>query len=203
MLVLALLQGWAMRQLNFVLAYPQANIKADIFMELPQGFRKGGLHKTHCLQLLKNLYRGKNLGRLWYLHLVKGLRSIGFRPSLVDDCLFYGNQTAILVYVDNCIVVAWTKAEIDNVVKELKNANFDVTDKGNTCNYLGVRVDKRADGTLRLTQPHLILSILEDLQLGEGSKPCVSPAANTVLLHKHLDALPHTERWDYCSVVGS
>ena len=106
------------------------------------------------------------------------------------------------MYVDNCIVVAWTKAEIDNVVKELKNANFDVTDKGNICNYLGVRVDKRADGTLRLMQPHLILSILEDLQLGEGSKPCVSPAANTVLLHKHLDAPPHTERWDYCSVVG-
>ena len=37
-IVLALLHGWATRQLDFVLAYPQADIEADVFMELPQGF---------------------------------------------------------------------------------------------------------------------------------------------------------------------
>ena len=50
--------------------------------------------------------------------------------------------------MDDCIVVAWTNAEIDNVVEELKNANFDVADKGHICNYLRVQVDKRPDGTL-------------------------------------------------------
>ena len=36
-LILSLIMGWHMRSLDFVMAYPQADIKMDIFMHVPGG----------------------------------------------------------------------------------------------------------------------------------------------------------------------
>jgi hypothetical protein len=36
-IVFGILFGWALRQADFVMAYPQAPIKMDMYMELPQG----------------------------------------------------------------------------------------------------------------------------------------------------------------------
>ena len=38
MIILAIMQLWAMQQINFVQVYTQAPIKHDMYMELPQGF---------------------------------------------------------------------------------------------------------------------------------------------------------------------
>ena len=37
-LILALIHGWHTRQLDFVLAYPQAPVECDLYMEIPKGF---------------------------------------------------------------------------------------------------------------------------------------------------------------------
>ena len=37
MIVMGIIFNWALRQVDFVMAYPQAPIEADIYMELPQG----------------------------------------------------------------------------------------------------------------------------------------------------------------------
>jgi hypothetical protein len=53
-------------------------------MELPMGIEtKYGNRKMHVLKLLKNLYGQKQAGRVWNQHLVKGLKSIGFKQSKV------------------------------------------------------------------------------------------------------------------------
>ena len=80
-LALTLLFGWYSRQIDFVLAYPQADMRSEVFMEFPPGMRRGNLHRTHCLKLLKNLYGGKNSGRIWYEHLKEGLEKLGFHPE--------------------------------------------------------------------------------------------------------------------------
>jgi hypothetical protein len=49
-----------MRQVDFVLAYTQADIEFNMYMELPAGIEtKYGNGKTHILKLLKNLYSQK------------------------------------------------------------------------------------------------------------------------------------------------
>jgi hypothetical protein len=58
-LVLTLLNGWCTRQVDFVLAFPQADIECPIHMEIPRGFKFEGSRKTHCLALKKNLYGAK------------------------------------------------------------------------------------------------------------------------------------------------
>jgi Reverse transcriptase (RNA-dependent DNA polymerase) len=55
-LVQTLINGWHTRQLDFVLAYPQADVECDLYLEIPQGFEFEGSRKTHCLKLIKNLY---------------------------------------------------------------------------------------------------------------------------------------------------
>ncbi len=39
MIIFGIIFGWALRQVDFVMAYPQAPIKMDIYMELPQSTR--------------------------------------------------------------------------------------------------------------------------------------------------------------------
>jgi hypothetical protein len=90
LIVIGILFGWALRQVDFIMAYPQAPIECDMYMELPQGIRTSeGDSKDYVLKLLKNFYGQKQAGRVWNEFLVEKLRSIGFQPSLIDDCVFY------------------------------------------------------------------------------------------------------------------
>ena len=49
-LILSLLLGWQSRQLDFIMAYPQAPAEMPLYMRLPQGYRHSGMsRKTHAL----------------------------------------------------------------------------------------------------------------------------------------------------------
>jgi len=65
MIVMGIIFYWALRQVDFVMAYPQAPIETDFYMELPQGIQtKTGNSKDHVLKLLKNIYGQKQAGRV-------------------------------------------------------------------------------------------------------------------------------------------
>jgi hypothetical protein len=74
-MTMAILSKWHTRQLDFVLAYTQADIERDLYMKLPPGFTIPGKtlleqdRKDYVLKLEKNLYGQKQAGRVWYLHL--------------------------------------------------------------------------------------------------------------------------------------
>jgi hypothetical protein len=54
-LILSILQNWHTRQLDFVLAYPQADVETEQYMEMPKGFDIGGHSRvSHVLKLIKN-----------------------------------------------------------------------------------------------------------------------------------------------------
>ena len=87
-MILLLIHGWKTRQVDFILAFPQADIECPMYMELPAGIKmkKGG--KTHVLQLIKNLYGQKQADRVWNRHLHSKLASIGFEQSKYNDFLY-------------------------------------------------------------------------------------------------------------------
>jgi hypothetical protein len=92
-----LILGLASKQIDFVMAYPQAPIEMDMFMELPTGIvTKFGNSKDYVLKLLRNLYGQKQAGRVWNEYLVSKLRSIGFTQSLIDECAFYRDNVILL-----------------------------------------------------------------------------------------------------------
>ncbi len=65
MIVFGIIFCWALRQVDFVMVYPQAPVETDIYMELPHGIKTvTGNSKDHVLKLLKNIYGQKQAGRV-------------------------------------------------------------------------------------------------------------------------------------------
>jgi hypothetical protein len=201
-LIIACIQGWHTRQLDFVLAYPQAPVECDLYMEIPKGFEIDGDRKQYALKLQKNLYGQKQAGRVWNQYLTKRLLKNGFTQSKVDECLFYYKRCVMLVYVDDTILCGPSKAEVDAVVDVLAT-HFDVEDQGDLNDYLGVKVEHLPNGKIKFTQPHLIDQILADLRLDQpGTKPAPTPALLTKILQPNEDGKPFDGNFHYRSVIG-
>ena len=196
-----ILNNWHTKQIDFVLAYPQADVECDLYIEIPQGFSMGGSRKTHCLKLIKNLYGSKAAGRVWQRHLFKGLDDLGFEQSQTDECVFYRGTTTFMVYTDDGIFCGPDKAEIQKCLDDLQ-LRFDITDEGDIDEYLGVQVTRHADGTISLTQPHLIDIIIADMGFRANTKGKPTPAPSTILVGRDKDGEPHSESWDYRSIIG-
>jgi hypothetical protein len=104
MIIFGIIFYWALCQVNFVMAYPQASIEMDIYMELPQGIQTAHRNsKDHMLKLEKNIYGQMQAGCVWNSFLVEKLLSIGFTTSLIDDCVFFCDDIIFMVYVDDGI----------------------------------------------------------------------------------------------------
>ena len=76
--VLAIIRGWRIRQIDFVLAYTQAPAEVPLYMKFPQGYDskylpEGVTKGSHVLKLLRNIYGNKAAGRVWNKYLDKGL----------------------------------------------------------------------------------------------------------------------------------
>ena len=203
-LILSVLQGWHTRQLDFVLAFPQADVESEQYMEMPKGFDVGGHSRSNnVLKLIKNIYGGRASSRIWTEHLKKGLIGMGFTQSTADPCVFYRGKLIFLHFVDDCICLSPNDPDIDKFIEDLKKAEFNVTDEGQLSDYLGVKVEKLPEGKIKLSQPHLIDRILEDLGLNLHNtveKP--TPALSTKIIGRDPDGLPFNEKWEYRSVIG-
>eukprot|EP00978_Attheya_sp_CCMP212_P035604 scaffold155678_cov30-Attheya_sp.AAC.2 len=88
-LILAIVNNWHTRQIDFVLAYPQADVECDMYMEIPRGFQlpAGENSKDYALKLRRNLYGAKQASRVWAQYLTKGLIARGSVQSKIDECV--------------------------------------------------------------------------------------------------------------------
>jgi hypothetical protein len=181
-------------------------------MEIPRGFTPPSDSEPYCLKLKKNLYGQKQAGRVWNKFLHKGLTELGFKQSSVDECVYYRNASILLCYVDDMILIDPSDKEIDKIIQQLRDLNFDVQDEGQIEDFLGIRIQQRKDGTIEMSQPHLIEQILQDLNLthkpGESlpskyaPKAVNIPATSTTTLERDPDGEDHNESWSYRSVIG-
>ena len=204
-LILSILLGWHSRQLDFVMAYPPVPAEMPLYMRLPQGYQRLRMtRKTHALKLICNVYGQKQAGRVWNKFMDKGMRDIGFTPSKFDPCLYYHGPVLFLVYIDDCIVFGQDTRAIDEVVMDLRSCSqqFTVDDQGDVGDFLGIQIQKQADGSVHLLQPQLIDSIIKDLHLQLGSNSKSTPVVTTTLLHKDADGPDMQPEFHYHSVMG-
>ena len=93
-MLLALINNYSIRHIDFVLAYPQAEIECNLHKKLLAGFETAkGNSRSYVLLIKCNLRGQKQADRVWNKHLVKGLKKIGFEPSKVDESVFYRGNT--------------------------------------------------------------------------------------------------------------
>ena len=208
-LLMAVMNNWPTRQIDYVLAYPQAKAERDdLFMEIPKGFDvKGKNPRDYALKLNRNLYGQKQAGRVWYKHLRKKLIQVGFLPSKIDECVFYKGRSIYILYTDDSILTGPDEKELDEIIQEMKAAELDLTVEGDISDFLGVKIARRPDGTVEMTQPHLIDQVIKALHLDQkpGQKPPTgkdTPAAPSQVLHKFPDSEEFDGHFDYRSVVG-
>jgi hypothetical protein len=193
---------WALRQVDFVMAYPQAPIEEDIYMEVPQGIETAkGRSKDMVLKLLKNIYGQKQAGRVWNSYLVEKLASIGFHPSLIDDCVFFRGDVIFMVYVDDGIFIGDNDEQLQAIIKEMQGLGLNIEDQGHPADYVGVNIKKLKDDSYEFTQRALIDSIISDVGLTD-SKTKPVPAKVSLQLHAFKDQPAFNLDFNYRSAVG-
>jgi hypothetical protein len=202
MIVFGIIFCWALRQVDFVMAYPQAPVETDIYMELPQGIKTAtGNSKDHVLKLLKNIYGQKQAERVWNSYLVDKLTSFGYTSSLIDDCVFFRSEIIFMVYVDDGIFLGNDDVQLLQAIKEIQGLGLNIKDQGHPADYVGVRIKKHRDGFYEFTQRALIDSIIEDVCIS-NSKTKPVPAKVSLQLHAFKNEQVFDLDFSYRSVVG-
>jgi hypothetical protein len=205
-LTISILNKWKSRQLDYVMAYTQAQpIKDGTYMAVPKGFEVEGDQspEDYALKVNTNLYGGCDAGRAWYQHLVDRLLEAGFIKSNYDDCLFYYRSCIYVLYTDDSIVIGPTDQDLDNCIQAIQSQGLKITIQGTVADFLGVEVTYHTNGDIHLAQPHLINSILADLCMDKDNVSTkLTPAPTSRLLSQHPDSTDFDDHFNYCSVIG-
>jgi hypothetical protein len=204
LMVLSLLNDLETRSIDFVLAFPQADLDVDIYMELPYGFDFDG-NRGYVLKLNKNLYGLKDASRTFWMMLRDGLEARGYsKQSAVDSCVFIGKDSILLVYVDDCIILQKRgSTATDDLIQSLQEGKekFSFTDDGGLDKYLGVDVKRHKNGSIELTQTHLMQRFLEVIKLDDKFNPKPTPAIKPVLC-KDIQGENRKHDWNYRQAIG-
>jgi hypothetical protein len=189
--------------LDFVQAYPQAPAEVELYVSIPRGCIVDGKEDEWCLKVLNNIYGQKQAGRVWNDFLINGLTTkLGFVQSQWDPCVLWRGSYVLIIYTDDTIVTGPDPQGVRNIMKEIGEV-FDITSSNEVSDFLGVNIARNdTEGTISLTQPQLIKSILADLGLQEGSKSRKTPANSSTILQEHRNSDPHNESWHYRGVIG-
>ena len=162
MLTLAAIENFHTKSIDFVLAYPQANLDVDIYMELTQGLNVGPDSGRYVLKLQKNLYGMKQAGHNWFEKLSGALGNLSINPSKVDPCVFIGEDVIVLVYVDFFDFL--TRQGHDKPVnwQTQEQKRLDLIDESDVNKYLGVEIERnKEDKSITFKQMFLIQRAIE------------------------------------------
>lgn len=202
-LIIAAIYKWPTKQIDYVMAFPQAPIERELYMELPKGYKIDGVdRKEYALKLNKNLYGQKQAGRVWNEYLVDKLLSVDFIQSNHDKCVFYRKNIIYVLYTDDSIITGPSTEEIDEAIEAIKSANLDITEEGDISDFLGVNITNLQDGSIHFHQPHLIDQILNDLRLDTTTKGKTIPAQTSKILSRHTNSDAHDNSFHYKSILG-
>ena len=83
-------------------AFTESHLKEKIYLSPPKGVK---VKKGYALRVLRSLYGLKQAARDWNNLCRDHLRTIGFKQSLADPCLFTHSSRTIhlLVYIDDIL----------------------------------------------------------------------------------------------------
>jgi hypothetical protein len=154
-----------------------------LFMEGPEGFEK--FYPVGCLLLLlQTIYGLKQAAFAFWVQLLKALRDMKFDRSNADPCLYF-KWTAIglvlwISWVDDCVSVG--KKELVLSAKKGMTDRFDCDEVGELTEFVGCKLDRTTDGGLRLTQPVLLQSYVDEFDLPDGPVPVTPAEPGSVLM---------------------
>jgi hypothetical protein len=146
MIVSGIIFYWVLWQVDFVMAYPQAPVETEIYIELPQGIKTANRDsKDHVLKLLKNIYGQKQAGRVWNSFLVDKLTLLGYTSFLIDDCVIFRGDIIFMVYVDDGIFLGNDDAQLQ-AIKDIQGRGLNIEVQCHPEDYVEVSIKKHCNG---------------------------------------------------------
>ncbi|KAK1435086.1 hypothetical protein QVD17_00846 [Tagetes erecta] len=200
LLAVAVKKDWIIHQLDVNNAFLHGDLNEEVYMKIPQGFSKE--NETRVCRLRKSLYGLKQASRNWYQRFTTFLLGLDFRQSKADHSLFFQKKDdisiAILIYVDDVIVVGNSLLKIQEIKKQL-DKEFSIKDLGPLKYFLGIEATKTSDG-LVLSQRKYTLDILKDSGM-LGCKPSAFPIEQNLKLDKGENE-PKVDASRYRRLIG-
>jgi hypothetical protein len=224
---LAARYGMKIRQFDVATAFLNGELKEEIYMEPPKGFRDilqsiiesegdslvGAKARSMLREysrgdkvcfLKKSLYGLRQAGRSWYLKLDETLRHSGAVPTAADPCLFQigsgEDATLIAIYVDDILIASRNQRKIGEISKVLSR-KFEIKDLGDASFCLGVEFG-RVDGRVTLHQRGYIKDMLARFGMSE-CKPVATPVEPGTKLIKKQRQSNEELRFPYRELLGS
>ncbi|CAL2227460.1 unnamed protein product [Prunus armeniaca] len=113
---------WLLLQFDVKNMFLRGDLKEDIYMDLPPGIPVTSKKGIVC-KLLKFWYRLKQSPRAWFGRFATSMKKFGYVQSNLDHTLFLkhhkGKLMALIIYVDDIIVIGDNKAEMQSLHKYL------------------------------------------------------------------------------------
>lgn len=70
------------------------------------GFMLPGENKKYCLKLSNNIYMVRSKREAYgTTHVNKGLLELGYKPSMIDPCVYYHGRMDFMIYLDDGILL--------------------------------------------------------------------------------------------------
>lgn len=163
-------RSWKSRSIDYVSAFLNGTLPEDevIYMELPTGVKHG---RGKLVGLLRqSLYGLKQAARVWYSTATEHLKSIGFRISPYDAGLLIHKTKPVYMtlHVDDCRITGPNQQDIDWVVQQIAT-RFEIKNVDDSKPYLGMKIEKQANGDLAISQEQYIDELLTQF----GMEDCV------------------------------
>ena len=158
----------------------------------------------HTVKLDKALDGCVESARIWYNEVSSYLQSLGYRRSEVDSCVFYkpedGGYTIVIVYVDDFLISAGTRFNLNSFIDSLKAkyGPINVCD-GATIEYLGMNLDFSISNQVTITMENKIQLLLESHSI---SSSVASPATDQIFKTRDLPLLSQSKQDGIRSAVA-
>jgi hypothetical protein len=170
---LSLTASWdhELDQMDVPSAFLKADLEEEVYMEMPEGFRKA----DKVLLLKKALYGLKQAPREWYLLIRKFItEELKFKATISDPCLFFrrsktGKVILIFLFVDD-FQISYHKDDAAewSIEKEKLIRKFNTKDMGASKWILGMRIQRdRRNHILTLDHELYITKALQRFGLSE------------------------------------
>lgn len=123
LLTVAAKNHWPVYNFDFVVAYLNAPIDKEVWVQLPEGLE---IEEGEACLLEKALYGTKQAARCWWKNLSSTLASLGYKSSYYDSSVYTlansTDQSIIWVHVDNGIVTGSLDAALNKLEGQLKGS---------------------------------------------------------------------------------
>lgn len=116
-------------------SFLHGNLEEEVFMDIPPGFSATPEDKVVC-KLQKALYGLKQSPCAWFCRFTAAMKKCGFQQSNSDHTLFLKHQsekvTALIVYVDDMIIITSDDKEEISKLQEQLSAEFEMKEPRGT-----------------------------------------------------------------------